>query len=113
MAEQVGGAGGLGACGAVHWARGETIFLSPPFCGMATSGTLNSWHGARGGVSACMQTLPAVEGVVPELNCTQPDRSQLKAVSCILEHPRGRPELFRYEPSTRAPETGGGRLFRT
>ena len=30
MAEQQGGAGVLGACGAGHWARGEAIFLCPP-----------------------------------------------------------------------------------
>ena len=30
MAEQQGGAGVLGACGAGHWARGEAVFLCPP-----------------------------------------------------------------------------------
>ena len=70
MAETEGRAGVLGACGAVHWARGETIFLCPPFCGKAMSGTLGGWRGGRGGASARRQTVPAVECIVPKLNCT-------------------------------------------
>ena len=30
MAEQQGGAGVLGACGAAQWARRKTVFLCPP-----------------------------------------------------------------------------------
>ena len=65
MAEQEGCVGVLGACGAVHWAQGEPVFLCHPLLrkGEATG---RRWpKDERGAVAACTQKQTTLKAVFP------------------------------------------------
>ena len=59
MAEQQGGAGVLGACGAGHWARGEAVFLCPPLLWKGDATGMRRAKDVREAAAACVQSLSA------------------------------------------------------